>query len=98
MARLQPENQFDTAISNEELRSRGWTSPLILRYLGDEDRRDSVAHSANFAGKKMYLLSRVEKAESLPTFLEDFLKSAHRRRLSKKQINEMQKRYERQTR
>jgi hypothetical protein len=40
----------------QELRARGWTLKLIEKFLGDEDRRDSINHWANFSGKKVYLV------------------------------------------
>ena len=54
---------------------------LIKKYLGDEDRRDPVLHWANFSGKKVYLVARVELAEAIPEFEVDFTLSAQRRRL-----------------
>ena len=64
-----------------ELRNRGWTAKLIEKYLGNEDRRDSVAHWANFTGKKVYYIARVEKAEAMAEFEVDFIQSAKRRKL-----------------
>ena len=65
----------------DDLRNRGWTPKLIEKYLGDEDRRDPVLHWANFSGKKVYLVARVELAEAIPEFEVDFTLSARRRRL-----------------
>jgi hypothetical protein len=67
----------------DDLRIRGWTPKLIEKYLGDEDRRDPVLHWANFSGKKVYLVARVELAEAIPEFEVDFKLSARRRRLQK---------------
>ena len=53
---------FGPGLGIDDLRARGWTVKLIEKFLGDEDRRDSVSHWANFSGKKVYLVARVESA------------------------------------
>lgn len=65
----------------DELRTRGWTAKLIEKCIGDEDCRDLVAHWANFTGKNVYFVVRVEKAETMPEFEVDFILFAKRRRL-----------------
>lgn len=78
---------FGPGLGMDDLRGRGWTRGLIDKYLGDEDRRDSVDHWANFAGKKVYLVARVEAAEAMPEFQMDFLASARRRKLPRRFVN-----------
>jgi len=75
-------DSFGPGLCIQELRARGWTLKLIEKFLGDEDRRDSVNHWANFSGKKVYLVARVEAAESMPEFEVDFVISARRRNLA----------------
>ena len=55
---------------------------MIKRFLGEEDRRLSVDHWANFAGARAWQIDRVERAESTTAFEEYFRKSARRRKLS----------------
>ena len=76
----------------DELRNRGWTARLIEKYLGDEDRRDPVEHWANFAGKNVYFVARVEKAEAMPEFEVDFILSAKRRKLPQEFVDTTLKR------
>ena len=68
-------------LSREELRERGWTTGMIVRLLGREDRRDAVNHWANYSGKCMYAVDRVERIESLPRFQTAFENSLKRRNL-----------------
>jgi hypothetical protein len=75
-------NAYLPGLCIKELRARGWTLKLIEKFLGDEDRRDSVAHWANFSGKNVYLVARVEAAEAMPEFEADFVMSARRRNLA----------------
>lgn len=72
---------FGPGLGIDDLRARGWTLKLIDKFLGDEDRRDAVDHWANFSGKKIYLVARVELAEAMPEFEVDFITSARRRNL-----------------
>jgi hypothetical protein len=72
---------FGPGLGIDDLRARGWTLKLIEKFLGDEDRRDSVSHWANFSGKKVYLVARVESAEAMPEFEVDFIISAQRHNL-----------------
>jgi hypothetical protein len=72
---------FSEGVGVDELRERGWTLVLIEKFLGDEDRRDAVNHWANFSGKKVYLMGRIEAAESMPEFEAEFIRSASRRKL-----------------
>jgi hypothetical protein len=65
----------------ETLRRRGWTEALIKKFLGEPDRRIPVDHWANFTGKSVYFLGRVEGAESDAEFQTAFQKSLHRRRI-----------------
>jgi hypothetical protein len=74
-------DSFGPALGIDGLRARGWTLKLIERFLGDEDCRDSVSHWANFSGKKLYLVARVESTEAMPEFEADFIISARRRNL-----------------
>ena len=73
----------------ESLFKRGWTNTLIKHFLGEADRWESVAHWANFLGKKTFFLERIQVAEALPEFQEAFEKSIKRRKLSKKDIEEI---------
>ena len=90
--RLSQDDHFTPAINLEDLRARSWTTALVQRHLGDEDRRDAVNHWANFSGKRMYYLERVEMAEASPTFSADFAKSAQRRHLSKETVQAVEAR------
>jgi len=78
---------FGPGLSIDDLRARGWTLKLIEKFLGDEDRRDSVSHWANFSGKKVYLIARVESAEAKPEFEADFIISARRRNLPRDYVD-----------
>jgi hypothetical protein len=62
-------------LSVRELHRRGWSRRMIARLLGLEDRRDSVEHWANYAGRKMFALDRVERLESLELFEQLFLRA-----------------------
>jgi hypothetical protein len=90
--RLSIDSYTSPAISLDDLRKRGWTIAIVQRHLGDEDRRDAVTHWANFSGKKMYLLARVEMAEASSAFAEEFARSAQRRRLSKERVDAVEAR------
>ncbi len=79
------------ALSRADLAARGWTDALITKYLGDHDRRDGVMHWANFTGKDMYWLARVELAEAMPSFNADFVASTKRRKLTAKTIAAMRR-------
>lgn len=83
---------FSPGLGIDELHTRGWTEKLVEKFLGDEDRRDSVAHWANFSGKKIYLIARVETAEAMPEFEADFILSARRRKLSQEFVEATLKR------
>ena len=76
----------------KDLRERGWTLTLIRDLLGKEDCRLTVDHWANWSGKKAYLQHRVEEIEITDEFRDLFLKSARRRRFSKKAIRDVLKR------
>jgi hypothetical protein len=78
---------FGPGLCVQELRARGWTLKLIEKFLGDEDRRDSVNHWANHSGKKMYLVARIEAAESMSEFEADFVISARRRNLAPEYVD-----------
>jgi hypothetical protein len=39
-------DSFGPALGIDDLRARGWTLTLIEKFLGDEDRRDSVKYDA----------------------------------------------------
>lgn len=66
----------------QQLRSRGWTDALIQRFLGAPDARVSVDHWANYSGKRVFFLERVELAEASRDFLTAFDTSVRRRKLS----------------
>jgi hypothetical protein len=72
----------DAAYSRADLRVRGWTDSLILKYLGDHDSLCPVNHWANYYGKHMYSQRRVIVAESHPELLSDLRKTFARRNLS----------------
>lgn len=65
-----------------ELRSRGWTETLIERFLGAPDGYHPVDHWANFTGKRVFFLERVELAEASDAFASAFAASARRRKLA----------------
>lgn len=69
-------------IDRVELASRGWTAALIAKHLGDRDWREAVDHWANYTGKDVFLLARVELAEGSQAFAKDLATSAKRRKLS----------------
>ncbi len=71
------------------LKERGWTDTLIKNFLGDHDAIESVNHYANFSGKKVYKLTRVKSIEAKDEFVAAFMKSAKRRRLTKKTLKKM---------
>jgi hypothetical protein len=66
----------------ETLRRRGWTESLIEKFLVQPDKRIPVAHWANFTGKGVYFLGRVEEAEAGVGFQTAFEKSLRRRRIN----------------
>ena len=84
----------DNVIGIEDLKKRGWTDAMIRDYLGDEDLRTSVDHWANFSGRKVWFIERVNAAESMADFKERFLASLRRRTLPKKTIIEVLNRLE----
>jgi hypothetical protein len=61
------------------LASRGWTRSLVQRFLGAPDQWGPVAHWANFTGKRVYFLGRVEQAEASQDFQSAFRLSVARR-------------------
>lgn len=82
-------------IDRAQLAIRGWTPALITKHLGDRDWRDPVDHWANFTGKDVFLLARVELAEGSEAFAKDFAASAKRRKLSADVTAEVLERCER---
>jgi hypothetical protein len=66
------------------LKERGWTDALISKFLGEADHWESVSHWANFTGKKLYFLSKVEGQELSQKFCEAYSISLSRRKISSK--------------
>jgi hypothetical protein len=64
----------------EVLRARGWTESMVKRFLGAPDRWGPVNHYANFTGKRLYFLDRVEQVEAAADFEAAFHPSLTRRK------------------
>lgn len=75
-------NEADVHLDVHRLRARGWTEALILRFLGAPDAMEPVDHWANFTGKRVYFLERVELAEASTAFGTAFKASVRRRKLN----------------
>ena len=73
-----------------QLSERGWTDSLVSKYLGDEDERWPVNHFANFSGKRVWFLGRVEMIENTAHFKCDLEMSLKRRKLDTTKIDEME--------
>src|SRR5574338_383124 len=56
--------------------------------LGAADRWESVAHWANFTGKRTYFLERVQLAGNSPVFRDSLMKSIRRRKLDENTVKE----------
>ena len=67
-----------------QLRQRGWTEGLIRRFLGEPDDWEPVNHYANFTGKRVYSLQRVEATEADESFDCAFRASVKRRKIKNK--------------
>lgn len=73
-------------LSVDELKLRGWTESQIKRFLGEADDWEPVNHWANFTGKRMYFLDRVESVEQSEVFEKALLQSMKRRKFTKSKI------------
>ena len=63
------------------LQARGWTDSLVHKYLGSPDSWAPVEHWANFTGKRLWHLRRVEGCEADSAFEKDYRASLKRRRI-----------------
>jgi hypothetical protein len=80
-------DEDDLYIDRVELAARGWTMPLIRRFLPTPDRWATVDHWRNCMGKATYFVEKVIATEQLAEFKEKFSKSTLRRRLSRREVN-----------
>lgn len=77
----------DLYLDRVQLTARGWTLPLIKRFLPNPDRWATVAHWRNYTGKATYFVEKVMLAEQLSDFKGAFAASISRRRISRKELN-----------
>ena len=68
-------------IDHKVLFARGWTRPLVERFLVKYDRLAKVNHWKNYYGRAIYLTERVVAAECLPQFQAALAASIKRRNL-----------------
>jgi len=78
----------DQLVDVEQLKSRGWTTSLITKFLGAPDNWAPVDHWANWTGKRQFLLRRILLAEQHPDFVAALQRSLSRRKCTRKQVND----------
>lgn len=78
-------------LDHVQLRARGWTRSLVVRFLVHPDRYETVSHWLNYKGKATYFIERIVLAESQVDFQRAFSASVCRRKLTNAEQAEIQR-------